>query len=363
MEPHTRAKHVVLRRYLQAWLPVMSALVARQSIDQRGRLVIVDGFAGPGRYAGGEEGSPIIALKAFLEHAYKDVIRAELVYVFIEEHRGRCEHLRREVETLDPPAQVKWDVIEGRYEDVFQEALDSVQGSPGRLAPTFAFIDPFGYAEMSMNLTERLLNFERCEALIYMPLPFVARFIGRPGQEDAMDNLFGTPRWREAIPLRGELRRKFLHDLFRDQLLTEQRDRMVRSFEVPTARGNGYHLFFTTGHEKGLEAMKDAMWAADPLGGERFRDTTESDQLVIFSEQVDTGPLLGALRTNFGTKPFSIEQATSFALRKTPYKKGHLKKLTLVPAEKAGQLEVLTSRKRRYTFPDATSMRFVGQTG
>jgi hypothetical protein len=40
IDPHTQAKHRILQRYLQAWLPIMS--------KYNGRLVIVDGFAGPG---------------------------------------------------------------------------------------------------------------------------------------------------------------------------------------------------------------------------------------------------------------------------------------------------------------------------
>ena len=41
----------------------------------------------------------------------------------------------------------------------------------------------------------------------------------------------------------------------------------MRSFEIPTAKGTGYHLFFTTGHQKGMEVIKDAMWAVDPIEG------------------------------------------------------------------------------------------------
>lgn len=48
LEPHTQAKHLILRRYLEAWLPIMAT--------HNGRIVFVDGFAGPGRYVGREEG-------------------------------------------------------------------------------------------------------------------------------------------------------------------------------------------------------------------------------------------------------------------------------------------------------------------
>jgi three-Cys-motif partner protein len=59
LEPHTRAKHEILKRYLQAWMVILS----------QGRfpeILYIDGFAGPGQYEGGEAGSPIIALDTAL---------------------------------------------------------------------------------------------------------------------------------------------------------------------------------------------------------------------------------------------------------------------------------------------------------
>ena len=61
IEPHTKAKHGILRRYLQAWFPIIA-------FSGSPRLVYVDGFAGPGEYDGGEEGSPAIAMRTLIEH-------------------------------------------------------------------------------------------------------------------------------------------------------------------------------------------------------------------------------------------------------------------------------------------------------
>ena len=275
-------------------------------------------------------------------------------------------HLRTEIDALEAeqpgekfPEQLRYEVITGRFEDVFTDTIEDLEQRGKRLAPAFAFIDPFGYKDASMDLTDRLLRFERCEALVYMPLPFVNRFIGKDDQEVVMDRLFGTPGWREAIDLKGEERKRFLHDLFLGQLQAEEGDRLVRSFEVPTAKGTGYHLYFTTGHEKGMEVMKDAMWAVDPIEGRRFRDSTDLDQMVIFAVDVDTAPLLDGLRDCFDGQPFTIEEATSYTIRDSAFKKGHLKKMTLKPAEKAGKLKVLSERSMAYTYPDRTRMRFV----
>ena len=55
IEPHTAAKHKILCKYLDAWLPILQSF--------NGRIIYLDGFAGPGRYIGGEPGSPLVALE------------------------------------------------------------------------------------------------------------------------------------------------------------------------------------------------------------------------------------------------------------------------------------------------------------
>ncbi|MFN7938338.1 MAG: three-Cys-motif partner protein TcmP [Bryobacteraceae bacterium] len=71
IEPHTSAKHQILRKYLDAWLPILGTYNLR--------VVYVDGFAGPGKYTGGEPGSPIVALQAALTHEAK--LPGELVFL------------------------------------------------------------------------------------------------------------------------------------------------------------------------------------------------------------------------------------------------------------------------------------------
>ena len=68
LDPHTLGKHLVLRAYLDAWLPILGRW--------RRRILFIDGFAGPGEYVDGEEGSPIIALNALCEHQSKSSIDA-----------------------------------------------------------------------------------------------------------------------------------------------------------------------------------------------------------------------------------------------------------------------------------------------
>jgi three-Cys-motif partner protein len=54
-----------------------------------GRILFIDGFAGPGEYEGGEEGSPIIAIKSLLEHRSRGIVSAEVLFILIEKETDR----------------------------------------------------------------------------------------------------------------------------------------------------------------------------------------------------------------------------------------------------------------------------------
>jgi len=309
------------------------------------RLLLVDGFAGPGRYATGESGSPLIMLEALLSHkSFEELADVRFIFLFIEQDEVRVEHLRKEVEDLgDLPKNVIVRIEHGEFEGVFSSVIDPIIEKGAHLIPTFAFIDPFGYSSASMSITGRLLDFPRCETLFFLPMSFIHRFVGREGQEAALTSLFGTDEWRVAVPLQGQERTACLLELFERRLKQSGGVEYVRSFQLRTQDGNDYRLVFGLGHLKGLEIAKDAMWSVDPVAGTSYTATTESGQEVLFSpgDMVDTAPLLAELHSQFGGEWFTIDQADRCTLVDTPFRKAHLRRLTLQPAERVGNLEVL----------------------
>jgi three-Cys-motif partner protein len=91
LEPHTAAKHAILRRYLSAWLPILSQ-------GSFGTVVYIDAFAGPGVYSGGEDGSPVIALKELIGHRAE--LTAKAVFHFVELDDDRAAMLEQRVKGL-----------------------------------------------------------------------------------------------------------------------------------------------------------------------------------------------------------------------------------------------------------------------
>ncbi len=123
-------------------------------------MLYIDGFAGPGIYNGGEEGSPIIALKEAILHTAK--IKSEVVFIFIEAESDRHQVLKQQVETLSIPSNMKFNCIHGRFDEHLTQVLDYVGEQKKTLAPTFAFVDPFGFSHTPFSLISRLMQNRSC---------------------------------------------------------------------------------------------------------------------------------------------------------------------------------------------------------
>lgn len=340
-----------------------------------GRIVFIDGFAGPGRYVGGEDGSPLIAVKTLLDHPHFQGTREqrEVVFIFIEKDADRAAALEGELRDLSDgrrfPAWMSYSVLCGEFAPVMSGILDSVAERGRPLAPTFAFIDPFGFAGVPLALVRRIMANPRCECLITFMYEYVNRFVGHPeaGIQAHFDDLFGTDQWRTLIVESDpERRRDGLVSLYRRQLIDKAGARHVRSFEMLNA-GNRteYFLYFATNNVRGLSKMKQAMWKADPVGGQVFSDLTDPRQMVLLDPAPDLAPLRRALWERFHARGWvNIADVERFVLEDTPYSEAiHLKRRTLAHMEKKEppRIEVRRpsgKRARSGEYPPTTHLHF-----
>lgn len=364
LDQHTRAKHELLRRYLGAWFPILTYA------GYHGRVMFLDGFAGPGIYSNGEPGSPIIALNTLVNHrVFGELGRTEFVFMFVESDPARCESLRAEIERFwerqgGQPRNVKVHVIDSTFADVAGELLDQMHEQKKTLAPTFAFIDPFGWKGVPLALIADLLSYDRCEVLFNFMYDSVNRWVTdeRAGVARHFAQLFGTDEeeHQRAAGLVGEERRHFLRDLYIQQLHTVGGFPYVRAFELmDIERGRtAYYLVYGTRHHRGLAVMKDAMWALDPVGGVRFAGFA-GDQAMLFEPEPDFGPLQDAILEQFSGHEVTVDDVERFVIEHTDYKTTHYKKNVLKELEGEGLIECTFERRRRGTYPQGTILRFL----
>jgi len=354
LEPHTERKHEILRRHLGAWLPILG--------QTNGRIVYIDGFAGPGMYSGGEPGSPVVAIRTALDHKLLPRMRAELIFVFIENREDRAKTLKKVLRERFPklPPNIKYEVYHSPFSDTITEILDEIEKEGARLAPTFAFIDPFGFAGFPLSVVTRLLSYRACEILVTFMEGFVVRFLDEL-RADALNELFGTDEWVQArdLPTADE-RRNFLLALYERQLRRACGAKFVRSFEMVGKGGNVlYYLVFATKHLKGLDVMKNAMWKADPTGQFRFSDRTDPTQTTLLSLENEPSwavPAAGSVFERFRGHTVPVEDIGSFVIGETPFL--FHKRPILGRLESEGKITSVVPRQKARTWPRGCRVTF-----
>lgn len=321
LEPHTAAKHEILRRYVQAWAPILSQ-------GNFPHLVFVDGFAGPGRYSKGEEGSPVIAVKAVIHQPRP--IKAKVDFHFIELDERRADHLASEINLLKLPSNVSSKIHGKRaFQDVFPEVWNTYTPRPGRpRPPTFVFIDPFGF-KIPFSYVEKVLRAQNCEVLITFMFEEINQFLSQGQQPDNFDDLFGCSEWRSGIDIKKPSERvKFLHDLYQRQLVHAGGASFVRSFAMRNERNTmDYFLFFATNNELGLKKIKEAMWRVDESGTYTFSDLTDPNQSVLFAAELDRELLQRLILGRFGGQETTPSEIERFIVHGTPFRETHYRKV------------------------------------
>lgn len=356
IDPHTEAKHAILKKYLNAWLPIITRW--------NGRVLYIDGFAGPGEYIGGKKGSPIIAIQSVMEH--KASLQAEIIMLFIESDKNRCDFLRSKIQRIEVPSNIRIKCECTKFDEKLTTILDIIDAQKTNLAPAFVFVDPFGFTGFPFSLIKRLMQNKKCEVLITFMYEEINRFISDKRLWDTLKNTFGTDRWKEVIDIKDpKQRRNTLHNIYRNQLEQNAEIKYVRSFEmINKANKTDYFLFFGSNSITGLKKIKEAMWKVDEFGSFQFSDATYNPlQPMLFKKEPNYFLLKGLILKEFKDKIVSVRELEDFILIKTSFRETHYKRQILAPMEKANppEIEIIDcdSKRRKGTFPPYCILKFL----
>lgn len=351
---HTAAKHDLLRSYLGAWIAIFGHSSAYRKAN------FIDGFAGPGIYEDGEPGSPIIALRTFLDHASVDAIGGTTFnFMFNEADPERYAILKDQIKALRKergfPSNLNVEVANRNFHDLGEEILKDLKQNE-ILAPTFFFIDPFGYTDVPLDLIQRLLAFNACEMLIYFDFNSVNRFATAGVVDDHFEALFGTDEFKNA-PASGAERHEYLRDLYERQLRDVGNFAHVRSFAMVPDHGHvSYYLFFCTRNLQAFDKMKAQMWKLDPTGGFRFEDRL-AGQPVLFGDETAIEQLQDELARHFAGRTVDVQRVIDYTVAETPFYSGQVKRSALAPMQRAGRI-TCPNQTRANTYKEGTRISF-----
>lgn len=356
--PHTKAKHDILTRYLGAWFGIFGSSRHHQRVN------VLDGFAGPGRYDDDEPGSPVLTLTTLLDHrAFTTFNGTTFNFIFNEWNDERFASLQGVLadvkESLAPwPETVRVVERNQNFQVLARELLDSIPTGK-RLAPTFAFIDPFGYKDVPMSLIRDLVSHSSCELFIYFDFNSVNRFANAGIVDPHFTALFGCDDYKNAPPA-DEGRGQFIHDLYERQLKKECNFAHICSFEMVNKSGHtGSYLFFCTRDDQAYDKMKEAMWKLAPGGGYKFDDRLAGAD-VLFEDEANTGPLQDELAQHFAGRTMPFDEVKQYVVKETPFHSGQVKVKTLKVMQLAERISS-PNQKRKGQFPDGTLITFPSQ--
>jgi three-Cys-motif partner protein len=315
--PHTLAKLEIIGRYLYLWFAIVGS-------NSR-RLVYIDGFAGPGRYTNTDKSSPLVALQAAKDALNKfpgKLSHTEFYFLFVEKNPSFAVSLRETISAISWPSQFKWNVENGFFEEKVGGVLDDFRREKKQLAPTFAFIDPFGATGLPFKVIAEILRHSTCEVLLNLDSDGIGRLVTAQTakkNQAHLDLLFGDSSWRTV--LNPDLPMPQLSA----QILALYKNRLrsiapyVFAFAMNSREGQlNYHLVFAGQHYLGLEKMKEAMKAVDQTGTYSFSDDTVGQELLKFDFDA---PAVWAekMQRALGEKWRPYSDFRDFALTETPF--------------------------------------------
>lgn len=260
-------KHAILSRYV---VPFTSKAGSRSAGN---RVVIVDGYAGPGRYDDGEPGSPALIADAARNHPGLQGRVVECYFVEQDEanYRNLCEVLAEE----DSGGRVVWAAKHGNVADHLDELLTRAAG-----VPLFLFLDPFGLGlpfDVIVNVfagrlsgagtpaTEVLFRFDagairRIRGALHAP-----DYPTREKQLEALDRAAGGRWWRDENDPKLDNEQYigwFMHRLLREITTRVKCAGWIAPVKHREDLQPAYLLVFLTRHRDGMEVFGETLSTA-----------------------------------------------------------------------------------------------------
>lgn len=355
IEEQTAAKHLILRKYLEGWFGVMG--------NSQPRIVYLDAFAGPGEYSDGTPGSPLIALDVLRNHRVLGT-KCEFVLLFNEMSKPRHDHLlqclQRAISSNPLPRNVAIHVENTDFNALSKEVREALDSARGRLAPTFAFLDPFGYSGLTMNAISRLFSWSHIDLLVYLDTNSLNRFGTSATVFEQFNALYGTEDFAAAPAAGAPERLQYFIDLYAHQLKSVCGFTYTRTFQMRNSRGlPTYNLVFGTRHLRGLELMKDAMWKAAPDGSFSF-DARMANQPMLPMDLDIPRRVGGLLSARLDGQARTVKELEDFLLTDTDFLPAHLRDgLRLLERNEAITVTRSSGPRRANTYPTDCVVTFL----
>ena len=279
-------KHKIIREYLNGWFPKLGFWA--------GKILYVDTHAGRGKYSTGEEGSPIVAIKTFLQHKARERILANSTvdFVFIELDKENCTRLKNELQAIEyPAAKINVEIIHYDSFKFLSRLCNQLSRRNAQMVPCFMFIDPFGFT-IPCELLQQIMKYQRSELLLTIMWRELDMSIMNQFKSEALlstlNKVFGCENWQEIATIdNSDSRAEAAVKLLRNQIGAKW-STYIKMLDKGRIR---YLLLHLTNHDDGRDLIKDVLWNSCPEGGWFARKSDDPKQYLLIKPEPDLKPL------------------------------------------------------------------------
>ncbi|MBC7907133.1 MAG: three-Cys-motif partner protein TcmP [Rhodospirillaceae bacterium] len=234
IEPHTLAKHRVIRRYIERYLDIVTQDWRMDTL----RISFVDGYCGGGRYSNGSEsfpGSPLIFLKTVAEMesrigaVRRNGFHIKARYIFIDSEKRHTEYLRAEIENSDFRHMLDKEISiwTGDFNVLVDEAIVEVRKNSPNAGCSLFLLDQFGWSQVSLASIRKILQtLRKSEVFLTFMVDALANYISEKSYDlQAFERIDVSPdlvremlRYKEQDYLGARvLIQNFLYDHIREK--------------------------------------------------------------------------------------------------------------------------------------------------
>lgn len=267
----TKAKHFILRRYLQAL-----AFKVLRFYD----ITYVDGFSGPWETKTENfiDSSFMIAISVLIDAQQRIQTqtgrRPKIRCFFSEINRQAYIKLTA---AIAPFHRLEEDFEIKTYYGEFEAAISEIQTFIGRSFPLI-FIDPTGWTGYSFSKIGPLFNWPKCEVLINFMYDFINRAASMSDAKTiaSLDPILGGPGWETRLDPNLP-RGRAVEKLFRGNLATVGNFDFVVSTKIdrPTADRPHFFIAYGTKSREGLKTFRETEYNALKINARDRADAKE----------------------------------------------------------------------------------------
>jgi len=210
-------------------------------------------------------------------------------------------------------------LINSDFDKAINHILDNIQN----IAPTFIFIDPFGF-KIRIKTIERIMQIEKSEVLLNFMFTRINQFLSDKKMENTFDDLFGNCNWRKFKNLKGEKRERGIIECYRNQLKKFSKYVYYFKLEFPSKRKTYYYLFHLTNHFLGCAIMKSS-FAKFHYGRVEYRGTRDNQLELFESKDVRINNVIDCLKNKYKGQQKSFQQILEEQIDETEFLESHFR--------------------------------------